>query len=118
MCLYLGCYGIAWIRPFAQVRCGRLYYLWQPKKPGCPDQQPKNTESTETCQVWSPKARVSSDVRFEYQEDIGIALGNFDENGDPDIFISVVQDDQVWFNDGKSGFVYDEFKKLYDGIAD
>jgi len=31
-------------------------------------------------------------------------VGDFDGDGDADIFIRVVQDYLVWFNDGKGGF--------------
>jgi hypothetical protein len=46
-----------------------------------------------------------SDERFEYREDIGVAVADFDQDGDQDIFIGRNEDDhQVWFNDGEGGF--------------
>jgi hypothetical protein len=49
-----------------------------------------------------------SDVRFAYREDTGVAIADFDEDEDQDIFIGRNEDDyQVWFNDGKGGFKAD-----------
>jgi FG-GAP-like repeat len=46
-----------------------------------------------------------SDVRFEYREDTGVAVADFDGDGDQDIFIGRNEADyQVWLNDGKGGF--------------
>jgi hypothetical protein len=49
-----------------------------------------------------------SDVRFEYREDTGVAVADFDGDGDQDIFIGRNEDDyQVWWNDGKGVFIAD-----------
>ncbi len=46
-----------------------------------------------------------SDLRFAYREDTGVAVADFDGDGDQDIFIGRNEDDyQVWWNDGKGGF--------------
>jgi hypothetical protein len=47
-----------------------------------------------------------SDVRFEYQEDTGVAVADFDGDGDQDIFTGRNgKDYQVWWNDGKGVFI-------------
>jgi hypothetical protein len=44
--------------------------------------------------------------RFAYREDTGLAVADFDGDGDPDIFSGRNEDDyQVWWNDGKGKFV-------------
>ena len=49
-----------------------------------------------------------SDVRLEYIEDTGVAAGDFDEDGDHDIFTGRNEEDyQVWWNDGKGVFIAD-----------
>jgi hypothetical protein len=49
-----------------------------------------------------------SGVRFEYREDTGVAVADFDGDGDQDIFIGRNDDDyQVWWNDGKGLFIAD-----------
>lgn len=49
-----------------------------------------------------------SDVRVEYKEDTGVAVGDFDVDGDQDIFTGRnEQDYQLWWNDGKGVFVAD-----------
>jgi hypothetical protein len=46
-----------------------------------------------------------SDLRFEYQEDTGVAVGDFDSDGDPDIFSGRNGEDyHVWLNNGKGEF--------------
>jgi hypothetical protein len=47
-----------------------------------------------------------SDVRLDYQEDSGMAVGDFDGDGDQDIFSGGNGDNyQIWFNDGKGEFI-------------
>ena len=49
-----------------------------------------------------------SDVRFEYIEDTGVAAGDFDGDGDQDIFTGRNEEHyQVWWNDGKGLFIAD-----------
>ena len=46
-----------------------------------------------------------SNVRFKYQEDSGVAVADFDGDGDQDIFIGRNEDDyQVWWNDRHGTF--------------
>ena len=48
---------------------------------------------------------LRSEVRFKYREDTGVATGDFDGDGDQDIFLGRnEQDYQVWWNDGKGIF--------------
>ena len=52
-----------------------------------------------------------SDLRFSYRQDTGVAVADFDGDGDQDIFIGRNEDNyQVWFNDGKGGFKADNRK--------
>jgi hypothetical protein len=47
-----------------------------------------------------------SDLLFAYREDTGVAVADFDGDGDQDIFIGRNEDDyQVWLNDGNGGFM-------------
>jgi hypothetical protein len=47
-----------------------------------------------------------SDVRFEYIEDTGVATGDFDGDGDQDIFTGRNEDAyRVWWNDGQGMFI-------------
>jgi hypothetical protein len=47
-----------------------------------------------------------SGERFEYREDTGVAVADFDRDGDQDIFTGRNEDDyQVWWNDGKGVFI-------------
>lgn len=47
-----------------------------------------------------------SDVRFEYREDTGVAVADFDRDGDQDIFTGRNEADyQVWWNDGQGIFI-------------
>jgi hypothetical protein len=46
-----------------------------------------------------------SDVHFEYQEDTGLAVADFDGDGDQDIFAAGNGEGyQAWLNDGRGGF--------------
>ena len=46
-----------------------------------------------------------SDMRFEYKEDTGVALGDFHGDGWTDIFVAEYDKySRVWFNDGQGGF--------------
>ena len=46
-----------------------------------------------------------SDARFAYREDTGVAIADFDGDGDQDIFIGRNEDDyQVWWNNGEGVF--------------
>jgi hypothetical protein len=48
---------------------------------------------------------LRSEVRFKYREDTGVATGDFDGDGDQDIFLGRnEQDYQVWWNDGEGEF--------------
>ena len=49
-----------------------------------------------------------SNMRVEYKEDTGVAVGDYDEDGDQDIFAGRnEQDYQLWWNDGKGVFKAD-----------
>ena len=49
-----------------------------------------------------------SDMRFKYREDTGVAVADFDGDGDQDIFTGRNEDDyQVWWNDGQGTFLAD-----------
>ncbi len=51
-----------------------------------------------------------SEVRFEYREDTGVAVDDFDGDGDQDIFTGRNEDDyQVWWNDGQGVFGADSW---------
>ena len=46
-----------------------------------------------------------SGERFEYREDTGVAVADFDGDGDQDIFTGRNEDDfQVWWNEGDGTF--------------
>jgi hypothetical protein len=46
-----------------------------------------------------------SDARFRYREDTGVAVADFDWDGDQDIFIGRNEDEhQVWWNNGHGTF--------------
>jgi hypothetical protein len=50
-------------------------------------------------------AFTRSDLHLKYQEDTGLAVADFDEDGDQDIFIGRNEDDyQVWWNNGQGTF--------------
>jgi len=49
-----------------------------------------------------------SDVGFEYREDTGVAVADFDRDGDQDIFTGRNEPDyQLWWNDGQGVFIAD-----------
>jgi hypothetical protein len=50
-----------------------------------------------------------SDARLEYREDTGVAVADFDGDGDQDVFAGNNEHDhQVWWNDGTGVFIADK----------
>jgi hypothetical protein len=57
---------------------------------------------------WNDNGFRRAELRFEYREDTGVAVADFDGDGDQDIFTGRNEEDyQVWWNEGQGVFISD-----------